>query len=266
MHVVTKYPDGVFCWVDLSTPDPEGAKAFYTGLFGWTADDRPIDGGGIYTTMLIDGHTVAGLGEQMPDMKAQGVPAFWTSYVKHDNADEVAARVAEAGGAIMLPPMDVMEEGRMMMAVDPTGAVFGVWQPGNHTGAQIVNSPGALVWNELQTRDVEAAKAFYHHVFGWSNEADANGYIVYAQAGRGQAGCMAIDESWGSEVPPNWSVYFMVEDVDATVARAVDLGGRVVVGPQEAGEMGRFAVISDPQGGVFTVMRFNGPTDPPPGA
>lgn len=265
MHVVTKYPDGLFSWVDLATTDVAGAKAFYGGLFGWDAVDTPIDMGGFYTMLQIDGKNVAGLGAMQPDMQAQGVPSFWTAYVNHSDVDAVAARAQAAGGTLLFPPMDVMQEGRMTMIQDPTGALFGVWQPRNHIGAQLVNMPNTLVWTELQTRDSDAAIAFYSAVFGWTHSTDGGGYVMFAQDGRIQAGMMRMDESWGP-VPPNWAIYFMVEDVESAVRKVGELGGNVMVPPTQAGEMGRFAVVQDPQGGVFTVMQFNGPTDPPPGA
>lgn len=266
MHVVTQYPNGVFNWVDLSTTDVDGAKAFYGGLFGWSFDDRPTDVGSVYSMAQLHGHNVAGMGPLPPDQQAQGVPAYWSSYVKHDDADGVAARVAEAGGTLLMPPMDVMQEGRMLIAMDPTGAMFGVWQPRNHIGAELVNMADTLVWNELQTRDAGAALSFYGHVFGWTHRQDASGYYVLAADGRQQAGMMQMDESWG-DVPPNWAVYFLAESIEKTVARAQQLGGVIMVPPTPAGEMGRFAVIQDPQGAVFTAMEFNeGFVDPPPGA
>lgn len=265
MHVVTQYPDGIFCWVDLSTTDTEAAKAFYTGLFGWQAKDMPTDMGVVYTMLQLDGKHVAGLGAMSPDMLAQGIPPMWTSYVKHSDADSIAAKATVAGGIVMFPPMDVMSEGRMTLIQDPTGGAFGVWQPINHIGAELVNMPNTLIWNELQTRDGAKAGQFYKAVFGWEGEPDANGYVVYKQNGRAHAGMMQMDDSWG-DVPPNWSVYFMVADITAAAARVSELGGHVLVPPSKAGEMGTFAVIRDPQGGVFTIMEFNGPVDLPPGA
>ena len=194
----------------------------------------------------------------------QGAPPFWSSYVKHDDVDAIAAKINQAGGNLIMPPMDVMKEGRMVMATDPAGATFGVWQPRDHIGAAIRNQPNSLVWNELQTHDLEAAKAFYSAVFGWTSETDQSGYVLFSAAGRGQAGAMKIDESWGP-VPANWSVYFLVEDVDAYAAKARELGGDVLVPPTAAGEMGKFSVLQDPQGGAFTVMQFSGPVSPPPG-
>lgn len=264
MQIVQAYPDGLFNWVDLTTPDPAGAKAFYSALFGWEVDDVPTDGGPDYTMFRIGGYNVAGAGPMPPEMQEQGIPPFWSSYVKHDNVDAIAERITAAGGTLLMPPIDVMEEGRMVMAADPERAVFGVWQPRNHLGAQIVNAPNALVWNELQTNNPEAAQAFYGAVFGWTFETGEDGYIAVKQNGRFQAGMIAISPDWG-DVPPNWGVYFMVDDVAAKTAQVQELGGNVLVPPQKAGEMGEFAVVQDPQGGVFTIMSFQGPVDPPPG-
>ena len=263
MHIVKGYPDAVFAWVDLSTNDTEAAKAFYTGLFGWEYDDMPLGDFGFYTMYQIDGHNVAGMGPMPPDM--EGVPPFWSSYVKHSDVDSIAAKTEEAGGTVMMPPMDIFDSGRMGMFQDPTGAVFGVWQPNNHIGAQVVNQPNALVWNELQTRDKEGARAFYRSVFGWGDNEDESGYVTYAVDGRVQAGMLQMDENFPDYVPANWMPYFMVEDVEATAAKAQELGGTLMMPPHEAGQMGTFTVIQDPQGAVFTAMQFNGPTDTPPG-
>ena len=265
MHVVKSYPDGVFSWVDLTTTDVAGAKAFYSGLFGWEGEDIESEGSLIYTMMKLDAYNVAGMGPMQPDMAAQGMPPHWSAYVNHSDVDAVAAQAAAAGGQVMLPPMDVFESGRMTMIQDPTGAMFGVWQPKNHIGAQVVNQANALVWNELQTRDGEAAKAFYGTVFGWTNNADENGYVTYAVNDRIQAGMIQMDENWPETVPANWMTYFMVEDVQAAASKAQELGGTLMMPPTPAGEMGTFALIQDPQGGGFTVMQFNGPVDAPPG-
>ncbi|MAT97653.1 MAG: hypothetical protein CL608_10960 [Anaerolineaceae bacterium] len=265
MQVVKNYPDGVFCWVELSTTDQEAAKAFYSGLFGWEIEDRPISEGNVYTMLQIEGKNVAALSAMQPDMMAQGVPAFWSSYIKHDDVDAIAEKITAAGGTVMFPPMDVMEYGRMTMGQDPEGASFGVWQPAEHIGAELVNMPNALVWNELQTRQPETVKKFYESVFDWNSAEDENGYVAYMENGRIHAGMITMDENWGPEIPANWSVYFMAEDVAAKAELAQKLGGTVMVPPTEAGAMGIFAVIQDPQGGVFNIMSFKGPVDPPPG-
>ncbi|MCP4418200.1 MAG: VOC family protein, partial [Chloroflexi bacterium] len=218
-----------------------------------------------YTMLRLEGKSVTALSAMPPDMQAQGIPPFWTSYVKHSDVDTVVEKMVAAGGTVMFPPMDAMEYGRMTMGQDPTGAAFGVWQPGTHIGAQLVNIPNTLVWNELQTRQPDEAKAFYNTVFGWTGEADENGYVVYEQNGRQHAGMMAMDENWPPEVLNSWSTYFMVEDVAAKVATAQGLGGNVLVPPTPAGEIGIFSVLQDPQGGAFTIITFSGPVDSPPG-
>jgi predicted enzyme related to lactoylglutathione lyase len=142
--------------------------------------------------------------------------------------------------------------------------VVGIWQPKNHTGAQLVNRPNTLVWNELQTRDSKAAQAFFQAVLDWTIEADPSGYLLCKVDGRTRAGIMQLDESWG-DVPNNWAVYFAVEDLEACVAKVKELGGNILVPSSSAGEMGQFSVVQDPQGGAFTIMQFNNPLDPPPG-
>ncbi|MFC1878575.1 VOC family protein [Chloroflexota bacterium] len=265
MYIVKNYPDGLFSWVDLSTSDADAAKAFYQGLFGWQYEDNPTGMGGIYSMCQIDGKNVAGLSAMSPEMLEQGVPPFWSSYIKHDNVDVIASRITEAGGKLMFPPMDVMEAGRMIMATDSSGAAFGVWQPKNHIGAQLVNMPNTLIWNELQTRDIEGAKAFYSSVFEWGIQTDDSGYVMFQVDDRIQAGMMLMNEAMG-HVPPNWSVYFNVADVAASSQKATELGGTLLVPPTAAGEMGTFSVVQDPQGGIFTIMEFKGPVDQPPGA
>ena len=264
MQVVKEYPDGIFSWVDLGTTDPEAAKAFYGGLFGWSFLDLPTDSGNVYSMAQLESYHVCGLGPLDPDMQAQGIPPFWTSYIKHDDVDSAATKAADAGGTVMFPPLDVMDSGRMTIIQDPSGASFGVWQPGTHYGAQLVNIPNTLSWNELQTRDVAGARNFYSAVFGWTYEVDPNGYVSCLQDGRSQAGMMQIDESWG-EVPPNWSIYFLVADVDSSAAQVQELGGKLLVPPTPAGEVGKFAMAQDPQGGVFSIIEYAGPASPPPG-
>jgi predicted enzyme related to lactoylglutathione lyase len=264
MQEVKQYPNGIFCWVDLAMNDTAVAKAFYGDLFGWEAVEDPLPGGGSYINFLKDGKRVAGGGELDPAMQGQGVPSAWSSYVKHDDADTIAARITEAGGTVMFPPMAIMEEGRMLMAQDPSGAIFGVWEPKNHTGAQLVNLPGTLVWNELQTRDTAGAMEFYGAVFGWTGEPDDSGYVTIHVDGRRHGGMIPWEESWG-DGPANWTVYFNVADVDASAAKAQELGGELVMPARPAGDIGRFTIVKDPQGAMFSMISFNGPADPPPG-
>ncbi len=263
MQVVKSYPNGMFNWVDLVTTDVDGAKSFYSALFGWSFVDKPTDRGGIYTMIQLNGHHVAGLSQMMPEMMEQGMPSIWSSYVSYSNADEVVGKVEAAGGAVTMPPMDVMEEGRMAIIQDPSGASVGVWQPKDHMGAELVNIPNTVVWNELQTKDGDSAKAFYKTVFGWGDDADSTGYVTYSLNGRIQAGMIVLDESY--PVPPHWATYFMVENIEASTAKVKELGGQVMIENNPAGELGVFSAVADPQGASFVLMQFNGQVDPPPG-
>ncbi|MDJ0663773.1 MAG: VOC family protein [Acidimicrobiia bacterium] len=268
------YQHGLFTWTDIAAPDPAAIKGFYTALLGWDAEDQfDPDGNYIYTLFSKDGHTVAGLGGHPPAMAGQGIPAFWTSYVSVDNADEAIAAWEEAGGSVMMPAMDVFDSGRMAFVADPEGAVIAFWQAGEHVGGQIFNVPGAMTWNELNTRDVEAAKEFYGKALGWEFEPfDSPGALTYwliKVPGKEQSspladdpyngGMLTITEDFPPEMPANWSVYFASADVDAAVARLDELGGSLFAGVMDT-SAGRLAVVSDPQGGVFQLITPPQPT------
>lgn len=252
MQEVTKYPNATFGWVDLSTPDVEAAKKFYTQLFGWHANDQPLPDGGVYVMLELDGKSVAGLGA-LPPGTEEGHPAYWSSYLIVDDLESSVEKARAAGATVTVPPMDVMAEGRMAILQDPAEAFFGMWQPGNHKGAQLVNVPGALCWNELYTRDPERVKSFYQDALGWSGQFDDSGYLVFRNGERMAAGVLTMDEKMAG-IPPNWTVYFAVEACEPTVAKAQELGGQVFVDSTSIPELGTFAVLSDPQGGMFCVI------------
>jgi predicted enzyme related to lactoylglutathione lyase len=238
-------------WVDLGSPDVDASRAFYGGLFGWEAGE-PVPEAGGYTMFTLEGKLVAGLG---PLMSPEQPPA-WSTYVATDNADATIQKVREAGGQVVVEPMDVMDAGRMAAFIDPTGAFLGVWQPGQHQGAQIVNQPGSFIWNELDTRNIEAAKPFYQHVFGWTAKTSNDGGMSYTEwqlDGRSIAGGMQMGDQIPADVPPHWLTYFAVQDCDAAVAKAQELGGKVLMPAMDMPGM-RFAVLSDPQGAVFGVI------------
>jgi predicted enzyme related to lactoylglutathione lyase len=248
---MTSYPPGTPSWVDLGTPDPADAARFYGGLFGWTIEEGPPEAGG-YRMCLLDSKPVAGLGPQMnPDM-----PPWWTSYVSVANVDETAAAIREAGGSLVVEPMDVLDVGRMAVAADSTGAVFSIWEPRTHIGAAIVNEPGSFCWNELTTRRPVESIAFYDAVFGWEAHTSPGPmpYTEFRLGGRVIAGMMVMEgDMWPPDLPNHWMVYFAVADTDAAVAKATELGGNVSVQPTDI-PPGRFAVINDPQGATFSIL------------
>lgn len=255
----TSYEHGTPSWIDLTTPDTDAAKAFYGGLFGWTFEDQfGEDGEYIYSNLKLDGKLVAGMGPQQAEMA--GMPNIWNSYVNVDDADQVLKSVEAAGGTVMLPTMQVMEHGSMAVFADPTGAVICLWQPGAHTGAQIVNEPNTYSWNELMTRDVDAAKAFYAEVFGWEyDDMDMGGgmtyHVIKGGPEGGLGGLMAMPPTIPDEVPNYWGVYFTVADADAAAAKAKELGGTQMTDPIDSPGVGRMIPITDPQGGSFTLMQ-----------
>jgi predicted enzyme related to lactoylglutathione lyase len=249
MFTVTKYPQGTFSWVDYAAHDQNAAKSFYGELLGWTSKDSPIgDSGMDYTNFYKDGHRVAGAG---PTQGSE--PTVWTSYINVEDADAIIGKVADLGGTVVMPPMDIMDEGRMAMLQDPTGAYVGLWQPKNHSGAGLVNTEGAFCWNELATRDVEKAKDFFGKLLGWTFESSGDNYTMIKNKGRSNGGIIQMSEEWG-DTPPNWTVYFTVADVEVAAAKAESLGGKLVM-PIGSGDGMRWAIISDPQGGVFTLIQ-----------
>ncbi|MBI3957278.1 MAG: VOC family protein [Chloroflexi bacterium] len=261
MFTVTKYPHATFCWADVSTTDTAAGKAFYTALFGWDAEDLPMGDGMFYTMFRKDGQYTAALSPMQPEMQAQGVPAHWQCYISVDDVDAAAAKVTELGGTVMMSPFEVFDSGRMAVIADPTGAPVMLWQARNHIGAGLINTVGAMSWNELQTRDTAAAAAFFKELFGWESQSDPEGsYFTFSNKGRRRmaGGMRPIAAEWGA-VPPNWMPYFSVADCAESIAKVKELGGNVMVGPMESPGVGTLAVVQDPQGGVCTVIALLNP-------
>jgi len=253
----TRHDPGNFCWVELGTSDATAAKKFYASLFGWSLDEHPMGDGATYTMLEKNGKEAAALYQLGAQEKE--VPPHWTSYVCVENADDAAARAKEFGGQVVVEPFDVMEYGRMAVLQDPTGAVFSVWQPRAHIGARIVNEPGSFCWNDLYTSDAKKAADFYIRLFGWKLNArhmDFSDYVIFEGPGGMMAGTMQIPKEWGP-VPPHWLVYFAVDDCDAAVDRAKGLGAKVTMPPMDIETAGRFAVLADPQGAGFAVIKLN---------
>ncbi|MDX6198376.1 MAG: uncharacterized protein QOJ79_1527 [Actinomycetota bacterium] len=243
----TRYQPGEPTWIDLGSPDTDASAAFYGALFGWTATEgRPEFGG--YRNFLKDGKTVAGL---MPLMQ-EGQPPVWSCYVSTDDADKSTALVADNGGTVHAPPMDVGALGRMAIYTDPAGAFFGVWQPAEHTGAQVVDEEGTFTWTELSTRNQASAKPFYAAVFGWQAK-EMDGYTEFQLGDTSVAGCMDMPEMVPAEVPSYWMPYFAASDPEAKGKQVAELGGTVLVPLMEFGG-GRFSVVQDIHGSTFGLL------------
>ena len=256
MSNTTSYPHGTFSWADLRTTDGAAAKAFYTTLFDWDPIDYPIPGGGVYTMLQQEGKDVCALSEMAPQEQAQGMPPVWNSYITVDDVDATTAKVSTLGGHVMMPPMDVMENGRMAVIQGPTGGIVSLWQTNQHKGAGIFNIPNTMSWNELATRDTEAAKVFYTSLLGWEAQSNEMGYTMWTNNGRPNGGMMQINEQWGN-IPPHWAVYFSVADCAAIAGKVNELGGNILQPPFKAGEAGIVSVLQDPQGAVFSVIQMN---------
>jgi uncharacterized protein len=259
MQEVTKYEPGTFCWVELATSDGPAAKNFYSQLFGWEGADNPMGPDAVYTMLRTNSKDVGGLYQLMPEMKAQGVPPHWLSYVSVTNVEETAEKAKAAGATLLQEPFDVFTLGRMAVVQDPTGAMFGLWQAGEHHGAGIYNAPGSLCWNELATTDSQKAREFYSRLFGWTSETNQFGpmeYTMFQNGDRAAAGMYKITPEMGP-IPPHWMVYFAVDDCDATVQKASELGASVMKPADDIPEVGRFAVLTDPQGSAFAVIKLD---------
>lgn len=258
MSEKSSYEPGTPCWVDLGSPDLDASVGFYTALFGWRVpESENVEETGGYRRATMNGADVCGM---MPLMQ-EGQPPAWSSYVSVADAAATAAAVTDNGGSVIAEPMDVMGLGKMAVFADPEGGVFGVWQPGTFHGAGLVNEPGALAWNEFNTRNLEGGKSFYGAVFGWDFETNDMGemgkYTTIHLGGSPVGGILDMNErEVPTEIPPHWLVYFAVEDTDATIEEAKQGGGNVMMGPVDI-PVGRFAILTDPHGAAFAVIALS---------
>lgn len=262
MPEVTSHAPGSFCWIELATSDPVGAKKFYSEVFGWQADDTPA-GPTIYTMLRIRGLDVGAMYELQEEETKQGIPPHWNSYVAVASADEAAKKAASLGGKVVADAFDVMDAGRMAILQDPLGATFCAWQAKSHFGSKLVGEIGTLCWDELWTTDRKKAIEFYSGLFGWSAKEGTDspapgGYTEWMNGGQPIGGMMEITPEMGP-VPPNWLPYFMVEDCDASANKAKELGGQIQVPPMDIPKVGRFSVLRDPQGATFAIIKLTAP-------
>ena len=272
------FPAGVPAWIDTRPADPERAADFFAGLFGWQLENRAPSGSPSYLVATLDGREVVAIGSRLagaPESEA------WTTYIAVEDADATAAKVRDLGGTVISDASDLFDAARVAVCADPSGAVFGLWQPGTIKGAQVVNAPGSWNFSELNTDDVEGATRFYAALFGWEvdvvdmgamsgNMVRLPGYADFLEqfdpgirkrhadfgAPPGFSECVAWILPLKPGASPHWGVSFAVADTDAVAARARELGGTVEVEPFDIPPV-RSAVIRDPGGAQFTANSFS---------
>jgi len=251
-EVTTPYQPGTPCWIDLMVPDQQAALDFYSALLGWDGEIGPPETGG-YSVCTYQGKPVAGImsSQSMSDQQPPP-PTVWTTYFSFDDASAAQEAITRNNGTIMAPAMDVMDLGRMLVAADPTGAVFGVWQPKEFPGAGIVNEPNTLVWNELNTADKDAASAFYAETLGIETRPmeGATDYFALNVNGRTVGG---LQTAGRPGTPSSWLVYFSVADTDAATAKLAEAGGTIAQPPFDMAA-GRMSLVKDPQGAPFALI------------
>ncbi len=242
-------------WVDLSSSDAAASRDFYAKLFGWQIEVSADPRYGGYAIARIDDRDVAGIGPtQSPD-----APTAWMVYIGTNDAANLAQKVQAAGGRVIAPPFDVGDQGRMAVFQDPSGAFISAWQPTTMRGFQ-TNAPDTFGWAELNARGIDKAIPFYNAVFGWAHKTSAMGegappYTEFQLGGDSIAGGMEMNPMVPAQVPSYWMVYFSVEDVESSFRKAIEAGAQEMLAPQEF-PGGRFAILSDPQGAAFGLLKM----------
>ncbi len=257
MTNIDQHPAGSFCWIELHTSDQNAAKSFYSALFGWEAIDSPMGPNDFYTEFKLQAREAAAGCTLRPEERAAGVPPHWMIYIAVENADAAVAKAQGLGGKILAPAFDVMDFGRMAVIQDPTGATFCVWQAKKNSGIRVAGVHGTLCWGDLCTTGVKRASDFYTGLFGWQISADpkdTSGYL-HIKNGEHFIGGVPPSKYLPAGVPPHWLAYFASDDIDATAAKAKEMGANFHVPPMTMEGVGRMSVIADPQGAVFAIFK-----------
>lgn len=244
---ITKYEPGQFCWVELATKDGQGAKKFYGDLFGWQYDELPMPDSPPYIMAKVTNGVLGAIYENPQ------IPPNWLSYINVDSVDDSAAKAKSLGANLMMEPFDVMDVGRMAVVADPEGAVFALWQARSHVGASVWAEPGAACWNELTARNGDAERTFYSSLFGWTPKISPE-YTEWHDGDKARGGFFEMKDARFDGVPAFWNVYFLVTSVDDSFAKAKSLGATVHHEPMDIPNVGRFAVLGDPQGAGFSLF------------
>lgn len=245
-----------FCWLDLATTDPEGAKNFYSQIFGWEIMDIPVGENMIYTMLNLKGLPVAALSDMPPDMKAMNMPPFWSSYIAVNDINEIVSVAVQNGGTVVVPAMQVMEEGYMAVLQDPDGAYLGLWQAINMKGFAFKDEAGAVCWFEEGCRSRDNVIPFYEKTFGWKSETTPMGNNLYTVFSLGETMVAGLYEM-GAEmvgVPSHWLPYMGVSNLDLTLEKTTELGGKILMPKLFVENVGAFSVIQDPQGGAIGLL------------
>ncbi|MFY8275270.1 VOC family protein [Pseudoalteromonas sp. SSDWG2] len=252
------YPQGHFCWVELCSTNWQEGKDFYSSLFQWTPDDQPI-GDGVYFTMLKQQQDDIAAMYQMPiDQQVQGVPSYWLSYIAVDNVKTMTEKAKELGATVVHGPHDIPGAGEMVLLCDPCGAMVALWQGKGHKGSKHKSITHTPYWFELATRELQVSVHFYAQLLGAKIEQkpmEGMEYTLLTIDDEPVAGMLAMDEQWPDDIPSHWMVYFAVDDCDGQTQRAQELGAQVCVQPTSVPEVGRFSVLNDPQGAVFSIIK-----------
>jgi predicted enzyme related to lactoylglutathione lyase len=254
-----RHAPGTFSWADLATTDREAARAYYTRLFGWETFDDEMMPGEPYILFRNAGRDVCAMYRMQPDVHPQGTPPHWLPYVTVASADRSAALATQLGGRELMPPTDAHDHGRMAVLEDPTGAKVALWEAKKSPGAQVLGEPGSIAWVQLNASRPGDAKAFYTGLFEWQSRDDAmvegGSYTTWLDGAERRGGMMPMPPASGA--PSHWLLYFGVADVDQAAQRSRELGGKDFVPPTDIPGMGRFAVLADPQGAMFAIVRFD---------
>ena len=255
---VSRYLHGQPCWAELATHNWQSARAFYSALLGWGMADMALPGGA-FSMFTVEGDELGAM-YQLPEGSSD-INTHWKVYFSVDSVNDVITSITQVGGELLFGPHAVGDAGYMAQLRDPEGSVFAIWQSKNHIGAKRTQEVGTLCWVELACRDAKKAKGFYHQLLGWCSrqsqmpDFDYTEWLVDDEA---FGGMLEMTAEWG-DMPAHWMLYFTVNDCDAVTDKVEGLGGTVCVPPTNIPKVGRFAVINDPEGGVFSIIALTAP-------
>ncbi|WP_404342273.1 VOC family protein [Pseudoalteromonas mariniglutinosa] len=256
--VIAAYPHGYFCWAELCSNDWRAGKAFYTQLFDWQNDDQPIGDDMYYTMLQKQGDDVAAMYQMPSEQQQAGVSSHWLLYIAVTDVDSLATKAKQLGADIIAGPHNVMDAGRMLLLQEPGGAMFALWQANQHPGTQRVSEFSTPYWHELVSKNSQQSRDFYCQLLGWQYEIKAMqgmDYTLFTVDHQPVAGMLEMTDEWPSEIPAHWMLYFAVQDCEQMAEKAQQLGGEICVAATDIADVGRFSVITDPQGAVFSVIR-----------